>query len=265
MSNINTTRQTIGDCFTRFCQTECSAQHPQLHELELFNDQLRKVLPDAEVNVVYRLSQAQEPYFYKDFPNASCSRSWIIKSGGTEFLVPLPVSPNDFDTLIDVYNFGASDCQPKKLQKMIPAILEKVGQRWSVAHMGGINRDPLMAEELVSRSVEPVHEKPPTQPARPAPPSAPAPEPPVEAAPPPPPPAPAPKPPKAAPTTPPPAPASEVAGKGDGWIKKTSKGEWLGKKGLVFVGIPVVSLAAIYSVYRWSNHGKPPENQQNAR
>ena len=129
-------REKIGLCFVEFCRRDHT-----VYALEEFEIELRKMVPEARVQVVYRKTSSQEVFFHRERPGTAFSKGWVVILGEQLFLLPSPLSATDFDTVIDCFKISLGT-MPKNLRDCLPALLLAVGKSWGVVEAGRLSAQP---------------------------------------------------------------------------------------------------------------------------
>ena len=130
------TPEKIGNCFVEYCK---NADNLAEFNVKSFGRSVAKILSEVNVKTIYRPINAQETYFGGRKSEASDMKAILVSIGGENYLLPYPLSVKEFDTLEDLFKFGADSSSPDKIQKIIPAEMAKKGKRWEVKTMGQLN------------------------------------------------------------------------------------------------------------------------------
>ena len=126
-----TVAQKIGLCFVEFCRVDHG-----VYEVEEFERELRKLLPEAKVQTGYRATASSGACFNPGHPGGSCLKGWVVTLGGDFFLVPFADSANEFSTVLDCFEVIPRETMPKTLRDCLPATLVPQGTRWDVYDLG---------------------------------------------------------------------------------------------------------------------------------
>ena len=137
----------IGKAFVEFCKGKQGFVHSD------FEKELKKTVPEATVQPMFRPTGAHEFYFTNQRETSSM-QYWRITVGSENFVVPTPVSGERFEGNKGFQSSGGRIPPPNKLTHLMPAKVRMNGQRWEIEEEGSFDKPGSGKETLTSVDVK---------------------------------------------------------------------------------------------------------------
>ena len=118
-------------------RTWCRDARPVVSQVRFFAEAIRRVLPEATVEPVYRDAYSQaSPVVLSAHGGASPTEYWCVGVGGRHWLVPQPLGPTQFRELAPCLSGVAT---PATLARLQPAGLHARGDTFTLTHAGTVS------------------------------------------------------------------------------------------------------------------------------